>query len=268
MTETQSDPLDVLLITVQEYYYIPRFLNGVIDADDIRIVGITTVPPSLGTQNIVSFALDLLRRFGPRVFAQHARFYLKYRALDTINRVTGRGQPFSPATLAQRNGIEYHHTTDVNSDEYVAYAESLDPDVIASVAATQKFESDLLDVPSNCAINIHSSLLPDYRGVSPSFWTLLHDEEQTGITVHYMHEDLDAGDVVRQRPLSIRDDDTLHSLNERVAETGSDILVTALKDIRSESVTTESIRTDEGSYYSAPTREDVRRFLDRGNQFF
>lgn len=264
----RTEQLRILIITVNEYYYIPRFLSEIVDADEYRIVGLTTMPPSLGTQNLFLFAYDLFRRFGTWVFAQHVGFYTKHLLLDLVGRITGRGPAYSPETLAKRNGIDYRHTTDVNTETYRGYAADLDPDVIVSVAATQKFEPELLAVPNRCAINVHSSLLPEYRGVSPSFWALLNDEERTGITVHYMAEDLDTGDVIRQEPLAIREDDTLHSLNERVAERGAEVLRAALEDIRTGSVTAERIDPEEGEYYSLPAREDVRAFLRGGNRFY
>lgn len=267
MSDQTDEPLDVLLVTVREQYYIPKFLQGMLNADHIRIVGLTTVPPTLGTKSMPAFLWDFFTRFGPSVFAQHVWFYSKYRLVDTVNRITGRGTPYSPRTLAKRHDLEYRHTEDVNTDEYVAYAESLSPDVLVSVAATQKFDSQLLNIPSECAINIHSSLLPEYKGVSPSFWTLLYNEAQTGITVHYMTEELDAGAILRQESLEIHNDDTLHTLNRRVAENGSKILVASLEDIQTESVNSTPM-PDDGSYYSMPERDDVRRFIEQGNRFF
>ena len=267
LEETNDNVLDVLIVTVNEYYYVPKFLADIVKTDEYRIVGITTMPPSLGTQSTVAFAYDLFRRFGPRVFAQHLAFYLKYRLLDYVERTTGRGPAYSPKTLAKRHRIDYRHTTDINADRYLEYAAGLNPDVLVSVAATQKFGPELLAIPDRCAINVHSSLLPEYRGVSPSFWSLLHDEAQTGVTVHHMDENLDTGDVIRQEPLAIRDGDTLHSLNERVAEHGSEVLRAALEDVRTG--TADPTRPPEGgSYYSIPERDDVRKFLDRGNRFF
>lgn len=264
---TGPEQLDILIITVNEYYYIPKFLGEIIDADEYRVVGLTTMPPSLGTQNLFTFAYDLFRQFGPRVFAQHVGFYTKYLGLDLLGRITGHGPAYSPKTLAKRHNIDYRHTTDVNTGSYREYAANLNPDVMVSVAATQKFGPKLLEVPDRCAINTHSSLLPEYRGVSPSFWAMLNDEERTGVTVHYMADDLDTGDVIRQEPLAIRDDDTLHSLNDRVAEHGSKVLRGALEDIRTGTVTAKPIDPEKGEYYSLPKREEVRKFLIN-NRFY
>lgn len=263
-----DDQLDILIVTVSEYYYIPKFLTDVLDADEYRIVGITTMPPSLGTQNIVAFAWDLFKRFGPVVFIQHVSFYLKYLGLDVFARLTGLGQAYSPQTLAKRHDVDHRHTTNVNKGAYREYVKDRSPDVLVSIAATQQFDTDLIKLPSRCAINIHSSLLPEYRGVSPSFWTLLNDEPTTGITVHYIDEALDTGDVIRQEQLEIRDDDTLHSLNERVAEHGSTVLRAALDDIRNGTVQRTPIDPDEGTYYSLPSRAEVNEFLQEGNTFY
>lgn len=265
---SSDEPLSVLIITVDEYYYIPKFLDEVVTADMIDIVGITTVPPTLGTQNILSFAWDLFQAFGPVVFTKHTLFYSKYRLLDLVGRVLDSKTVYSPERLAQRHNIDYRHVNDVNSEEYRSYAQSRAPDVLVSVAATQKFGSELLAIPEDRAINVHSSLLPEYRGVSPSFWSLLNNEEQTGITVHEMAEEIDTGDCIRQEPVPIHDDDTLHTLNERVAERGSKVLLQALEDIRTNDESLEAIDPKAGSYYSLPTRADVQEFRNKGNHFY
>jgi folate-dependent phosphoribosylglycinamide formyltransferase PurN len=263
-----TERLRVVIVTVNEYYYIPKFLRRVVEAESIEIVGITTTPPSLGTQNVLAFAYDLFETFGPRVFCKHTAFYAKHFLLDVINRTLNTGASYSCRTLADRYGIEYRHVTDVNSSDYIDYVESKAPDVLVSVAATQKFEPRLLAVPTERAINIHSSLLPEYRGVSPSFWTMLNDEPETGVSVHLMDEDLDSGDVIRQEPIGTRDDDTLHTLNTRVAEVGSEVLLQALVDIDSGSLNRTPIDPEAGSYYSMPSRSDVRAFREGGRRFY
>lgn len=267
-TDSHEDRLSVLLVVPQEYYYIPKFLDHLVEAANIRVVGITTVPPALGTQGTLSFAARLFRSFGPRVFAQHVRFYLRYLSTDLLNRLLGRGRAYSPKTLALRHDIDHRHVADVNAPAYLDYARSLAPDVLVSVAATQKFGPDLLSIPRECAINIHSSQLPAYRGVSPSFWALLNDEDSTGITVHYMTSEFDTGDVIVQRSLPIEPGDSLHSLNTRVAEHGSAVLVEALLHIHDGTVSPEPLDLEAGSYYSVPKRDHVREFLSTGRRFF
>lgn len=263
-----DEKLRVVVITVDEYYYIPTFLEPLCSSEILDIASIATVPPSLGTESTPQFALRLLQTFGPKIFAKHGMFYSKYLLLDTFFRWFGVGQPYSPRSVADEYDIPYTHITDVNDPTFVESVREANPDVIVSIAATQKFDSEILDIPPKGAINIHSSLLPDYRGVSPSFWVLLNGEELTGISVHYMSEKIDTGDLITQGHLKIRPDDSQHSLNERIAEKGSDLLLEALDDIRRGSVERTSIDPEQGSYYSMPDRSDVREFLRKGNSFY
>jgi methionyl-tRNA formyltransferase len=178
------------------------------------------------------------------------------------------GTPRSVGTLASEHGVETRHVKEINSHSYLEYVRELQPDVIASVAATQRFEPELLNISAKATINVHSSLLPEYRGVSPSFWTLLNDENQTGVTAHLMNETIDTGDVIVQRPIDIETNETLHSLNKKVAEVGADVLLDALEAVRTGTIDTTPIDPDEGSYYSLPEREDVRLFQRKGNKFY
>lgn len=269
--ETERDderPLNVLVVTVKEYYYIPKFLERILNADDINVRGITTVPPSLGTQRTISFAYRLLRVFGARIFTKHTLFYSKQILADLFYRVTNIGDVRSPKALADQHGIDYKHVSDVNTNAYVEYVERVEPDLLVSVAATQKFSEDLLDTPSIDAINIHSSLLPKHRGVSPNFWALLADDDSTGVTVHFMDSEIDTGDVIVQKRFEIEDDNTLHALNKRTAEIGSIALLEALRRFQNGTVDARSIDPDAGSYHSVPERQDIREFLRRGNEFY
>lgn len=268
MTSTSDNSVSVLIITVNEYYYIPKFLDSVIEADSVNIIGITTLPVSLGSESLWRFGIDLVRRFGLRVSISHICFYLRHMYDDIRYRLGLGGTPRSVGTLASEHGVETRHVKEINSHSYLEYVRELQPDVIASVAATQRFEPELLNISAKATINVHSSLLPEYRGVSPSFWTLLNDENQTGVTAHLMNETIDTGDVIVQRPIDIETNETLHSLNKKVAEVGADVLLDALEAVRTGTVDTTPIDPDEGSYYSLPEREDVRLFQRKGNKFY
>lgn len=262
------EKIRVLIITIDEYYYVPKYLNGILSEDSIEVVGITGVPPSLGTRSSGEFLRDIFQRLGVRIFWNQFSFQTKYLLADVYNRFREGGTPYSPKAIAQQNTIEYQHCNDVNSDSYLEYVESLAPDVILSVAATQRFDPDLYTLADECAINIHSSLLPEYRGLFPSFWMLLNDEQQTGVSIHYIDDEFDSGDLLVQKQYPIEEDDTVHSLNTKAAEAGSPLLVEALEQIRTDSVDPSPLNTDDGSYYSLPSRDDVRRFTETGNEFY
>ena len=101
----------------------------------------------------------------------------------------------------------------------------------------------------------------------PNFWAMLHGEKQTAVTVHYMVQKLDAGDIILQEPVPIYPDDTLHSLIVLSKKTGVEALLKAIEQIESGSVTPQPMATSEASYFSFPKRKDARRFLAQGRRF-
>jgi methionyl-tRNA formyltransferase len=153
----------------------------------------------------------------------------------------------------------------VNAPEFVAYVrDRLQPDLIVSVAASQIFKEPLLAIPPRGCINIHGALLPRYRGMLPSFWTLLNGEREGGVTVHYMSAGIDDGSILAQRRFPIHETDTVEALIGRSKALGADLLCDVLTRMNRGPLTTAPNNAADGTYYSFPTRTDVRRLKARG----
>lgn len=276
--------MNIFIITVDECYFIPRFLEGVIKNNNVEIIGIGAMPPTLSHESTHTFAFKLFKAFGLKIFMQHCLFYGKYFLLDLRNRMSNAGalrkfvslilpgisvnKYYSVKSIAMNNSINFYKIDDVNSHDFISKLQTLDIDVIVSVAATQLFKKDILNMPKMCCINLHSSLLPEYRGVSPSFWTMLNGEDKTGVTVHYMDEKIDSGDIIVQNAITIEKDDTVKTLNEKVSDVGAASSIEALKLLENNTVKPIPLDITKGSYFSVPDRDDVRRFTNNGRKFF
>lgn len=101
-------------------------------------------------------------------------------------------------------------------------------DVIVVVAFGQIIPKTILDMPKYGCINVHSSLLPAYRGAAPIQWTILMGEQQTGVTTMYMDEGIDTGDIILQETTVISDRETGQSLHDRLARMGAKLLIKTL----------------------------------------
>lgn len=121
----------------------------------------------------------------------------------------------SVRALAESKGIAVIAPPDVNARDVVERIRSLAPDFLFSVMFRQMLKRELLDVPRRGALNLHPSLLPRFRGRSPINWVLVQGERETGVTLHYMVEKADRGDIVAQRPIPIADDDTALTLHRK-----------------------------------------------------
>jgi len=115
-------------------------------------------------------------------------------------------------------------------------------------------------------INIHAALLPKYRGMMPCFWVLAKGEEKTGVTVHYLNEHVDDGNIILQNTIDISPQDTLHSLQSKVANVGAAVLLESLQRIERGNLD-GIVRQGDGSYYSFPTKEATKEFRSRGRRF-
>jgi len=121
---------------------------------------------------------------------------------------------FQPARIRDRSAIEQ-----------LRY---LRPDVILVIAYGQILPGDILRIPSIACLNLHASLLPRHRGAAPIHAAIMAGDRQTGITVMYMDEGLDTGDILLLRPLTIRRRETTGTLHDRLAELAPEALREAL----------------------------------------
>lgn len=124
----------------------------------------------------------------------------------------------SVAARARDAGIPVLEPPDVNAPDVVERIAALAPELVFSFYLRQILKPALLAIPSRGALNLHGSLLPQYRGRCPVNWVLVHGETETGVTLHYMEPKPDTGDIVAQRHVAITDDDTARTLNRKLGD--------------------------------------------------
>jgi methionyl-tRNA formyltransferase len=126
----------------------------------------------------------------------------------------------SVGALARSAGIPVIAPADVNAPESVAAIAAAEPELLLSIYYRQMMKPRVLALASAGSLNLHGSLLPRYRGRAPVNWVLLHGERETGVTLHYMDEKPDHGDIVAQRAVPIARDDTALTLTRKLAVAG------------------------------------------------
>lgn len=124
----------------------------------------------------------------------------------------------SVAKLAGRLGLPVFAPVDVNTPAWIERVASCRPNFLFSFYYRKLLRRDFLEIPTHGALNLHGSLLPRYRGRCPVNWVIIHDEKETGVTLHYMTEKPDAGDIVAQRAVPIDDTDTALSVYGKLTE--------------------------------------------------
>lgn len=148
------------------------------------------------------------------------------------DRPAGRGlklkaSPVKEFAVAQ--DIPVYQPEKINRD--LDRVRSFSPDVIVVAAYGQILSKELLLIPPKGTINIHASLLPKYRSAAPIQWALINGESETGITTFLIDEGLDTGDLLLKRTIPITEDDTAGSLEAKLAELGSEVMLETLNGI-------------------------------------
>lgn len=119
----------------------------------------------------------------------------------------------------------------VKEEAFLEEIRMLNPDIILVAAYGKLLPKALLELPRFGCINVHASLLPKYRGASPIQWAVLNGEEKSGVTIMYMTEALDAGDMIATEEVELSKEETAGSLHDKLAQIGGPLLLSAMEAI-------------------------------------
>lgn len=165
----------------------------------------------------------------------------------------------NPTTLhlAWQDHIPVFASHRLDTPETLATLAGLNPDLICVSCFSQRLPKPLLDLPRLGCLNLHPSLLPDFRGPTPLFWTFRQGQRNTGVTVHFMDEGLDTGDIALQAPLSLPDGISGAEAERLCAARGGRLLVEAVQELAQGQLAPRP-QPPGGSTYPWPAPADFR----------
>lgn len=258
----------VVVVTQDEPVYAPHYVARILDGlrDRHEVVGVVTLPPA-GKRGWGALVRQRLDMYGPVDFVRASALFAA-RRMSAVLPSAVVGVPGSVRRVAGERGAPVLCVEDVNAPETLGRLRALAPDIVLSVAANQIFEGPLLALPAVTCLNVHSSLLPRYRGIDGLFWALAHGEREVGVTVHVMSRGIDDGGIVAQEAIPVPDGTTLHRLYHRAMEVGARLIAHSIDAYAAGEVRLEPNDPSQGSYHSWPDREAAARFRAQGGRFF
>ena len=140
-------------------------------------------------------------------------------------------QPTPVKVCAQGLGVPVFQPAKLRDGTALETIRQLDPELIVVAAYGRILPQEILDYPQFGCINVHSSLLPKYRGAAPIHWAILNGDQETGVTIMHMALALDAGDIIAQRATPIDPNETVEELHDRLAQLGAQLLVDTVAEI-------------------------------------
>lgn len=177
------------------------------------------------------------------------------------DRPKGRALHLEPSpvkVVALRAGLPILQPERARNETFVEQVRALKPDLIVVVAYGQILSQPLLDAPRFGCINVHTSLLPKYRGAAPIQWAILNDEIETGITIMKMDAGLDTGPILTQARTPIEAMDTSETLHDRLAELGAALLLQTIPEFVASKILPQSQPAGSVSYAPKIKKEDGR----------
>lgn len=174
----------------------------------------------------------------------------------------GINNPISVGTAANQYNIPVTYCKNVNSQEFIQFLKEQNPDVIIN-QAQRILNTDFISVPKVGCLNRHAALLPKYRGRLAPFWAYLNGEKETGLSIHFIDEQLDNGPILVQKIVPIKRWDTVDTLLDRIFfKVAPDAMLEALELIRSGQYVDYLKENDssQATYFSSPGIKDALRY--------
>ena len=148
-----------------------------------------------------------------------------------VGRHQNKLQPTPVKSCAAAHGIPVYQPTKLRDGTALAQLRELAPELVVVAAYGRILPDDILALPPMGCINVHSSLLPKYRGAAPINWAVIRGEKETGVTSMYMAGELDAGDIIAQETTHIDPEETVENVHDRLADLGGRLLVQTVAEL-------------------------------------
>jgi methionyl-tRNA formyltransferase len=164
---------------------------------------------------------------------------------------------FSPVKiLAEKLGLKILQPAKARNENFISELHELKPDLIVVVAYGQILPQSILDLPKFGCVNVHTSLLPKYRGASPIQSAILNDETETGVTIMKMDAGMDTGEILSQARTPILPQDNSQTLHDRLAQIGAELLVETIPDYVAGKILSQPQNNSEATHTAKIKKED------------
>ena len=164
------------------------------------------------------------------------------------DRPSGRGQKIRKSEVkiyAEDKGLTIFQPLNLKADEFINQMKNVNADVFV-VVAFRMLPAVIWKIPPLGTINLHASLLPDYRGAAPINWAIINGEKRTGVTTFFINEVIDTGDIIKKRGVDINDEMSAGELHDKLMHVGADLMNDTLTDLSNGKLESINQTEDEG----------------------
>jgi methionyl-tRNA formyltransferase len=254
--------MNIIIITQNEPFYLAenlRYLLKILPKESF-VVGcvVNDVSPFGKKETFFEKIKKTYHVFGLHFFLHYSLKYLnsKFKNSKKVDYVLKTNK--IPKIILSKN---------INHIDSVAEIKKYKPDLLVSILGNQIFKKQIIDLAPKGCINLHTALLPKYRGLMPSFWVMKNNEKKTGISVFFVDEGIDSGPIIVQTELEIGNR-TQQELIIHTKKLGMEAVAKSIDLIQKEEVKLIENDPSKKTYFTFPTKQDVLEFKKNGKKFF
>ena len=252
----------IVILTQDDPFYLGKNIDFLVKnmPKEAEIVGtvLFDVSPFGKRESFLDKMKKTYDVFGFKFFAYYSFKFLKSK-LNAANSVA--------KVLAKHNIPLIQIEGSINSKENRKRLKEYEPDLLISIGGNQIFKRPLLDLATHGCLNLHTALLPKYRGLMPSFWVLKNKEKFTGVSVFFVDEGIDSGEILVQKKVEIGNR-SQEELIKHTKQIGMESIIECVELIQKGGYNLIPNPAEEMTYFSFPTRKDVKEFYKAGKRFF
>lgn len=256
--------MKIFIITMDDPLYTIPFIKGIINERKKDICGLALVTKGdrLSVQKKQSkfeYLIALIIILGPILYFENIFKVLSYRLRSKLSKII----PFisSPSILysAEKNNIPTYVVSNPNEKEFLNTLKDIQPDVIINQSQSI-LKKDLLSIPRIGIINRHNALLPKNRGRLTPFWVKFKKEKQTGVSIHFVNEKIDEGDIIYQESFIVNPKDSIRKIVEKNYELAHKAMLIALNKLEARESSFIKNDSSKASYNTIPSLKDAIRY--------
>jgi methionyl-tRNA formyltransferase len=253
----------IFVTTMDEPYFMNPFIAKILQERKKDIIGLASSKGGrLTTRKSrldISYAITLLLIIGLKNSIKIGYTSLVLKTQKKLTKKISIKKPLSIIQIAQQLDIPTWEVDTVNSEEFLTILEKLKPDIIIN-QAQEIVNSRFIQIPPSGVLNRHASLLPKNRGRLSPFWVLFRGERETGVTIHFVTEEIDRGDIICQEKINVERPDDFLTLTQKGYNIAADLMLSAIKKIESGKFEVMPNDPSKGNYNTVPTLNEALIF--------
>lgn len=244
-------------------------LNRLYKMQEIEIIGVVRAEPATFSMMNLKKSYEKVAKIGIKFgFLLMWQRFIQFIGFYIIAPIFAKNHLMAAWQFANRHGIPSFETKNINNDASLKFLHSLQPDLLISAYFSQILKKPAIEIAKIGVLNIHPALLPDYKGAMNYFWVLKNGENRAGVSVHWIDEGIDTGEVLARRAFVMKKDATQQQVLAKTAFIGTCLLKRVLKSLISgQKIAPLPKLENSGNYYPMPNAKDFSDYFTR-RRFF